>query len=73
MPGVLSASPGRHRAAPAGTGLSPIPQTDAYDTKSGLFAHVPRNATGKIEKPKLREIYCGESVVAQQNEIEVQP
>ena len=38
-----------------------------------IFAHVPRNATGKIEKPKLREIYCGESVVAQQNEIEVQP
>ncbi len=37
-----------------------------------IFAHVPRNATGKIEKPKLREIYCGESVVAQQNEIEVQ-
>ncbi len=38
-----------------------------------IFAHVPRNATGKIEKPKLRETYCGESVVAQQNEIEVQP
>ncbi|MBQ6232480.1 MAG: acyl--CoA ligase [Clostridia bacterium] len=37
-----------------------------------IFAHVPRNATGKIEKPKLREIYCGESVVAKQNEIEVQ-
>ncbi len=34
-----------------------------------IFADVPRNPTGKIEKPKLREIYCGESVVAQQNEI----
>ena len=34
-----------------------------------IFAEVPRNPTGKIEKPKLREIYCGESVVAQQNEI----
>lgn len=34
-----------------------------------IFAEVPRNATGKIEKPKLREIYCGKSVVAQQNEI----
>ncbi len=34
-----------------------------------IFASVPRNPTGKIEKPKLREIYCGESVVAQQNEI----
>ncbi len=34
-----------------------------------IFADVPRNPTGKIEKPKLRSIYCGESVVAQQNEI----
>jgi acyl-CoA synthetase (AMP-forming)/AMP-acid ligase II len=34
-----------------------------------IFADVPRNPTGKIEKPKLRRIYCGESVVAQQNEI----
>ena len=34
-----------------------------------IFAKVPRNPTGKIEKPKLRSIYCGESVVAQQNEI----
>ncbi len=34
-----------------------------------IFAKVPRNPTGKIEKPVLRRIYCGESVVAQQNEI----
>ncbi len=34
-----------------------------------IFADVPRNPTGKIEKPKLRNIYCGESVVAKQNEI----
>jgi len=34
-----------------------------------IFAEVPRNPTGKIEKPKLRKMYCGESVVAQQNEI----
>ena len=34
-----------------------------------IFADVPRNPTGKIEKPKLRQIYCGDSVVAQQNEI----
>lgn len=33
-----------------------------------IFAVVPRNPTGKIEKPRLREIYCGESVVAQQIE-----
>ena len=32
-----------------------------------IFADIPRNPTGKIEKPKLREIYCGESVVAKQN------
>lgn len=31
-----------------------------------IFAPVPRNPTGKIEKPKLREKYCGESVVAKQ-------
>lgn len=34
-----------------------------------IFATVPRNPTGKIEKPKLREMYCGESLVAQQIEI----
>ncbi len=32
-----------------------------------IFAEIPRNPTGKIEKPKLRKIYCGESVVATQN------
>lgn len=37
--------------------------------KQIIFADVPRNPTGKIEKPKLREIYCGRSVVAQQNEL----
>ena len=31
-----------------------------------IFADVPRNPTGKIEKPKLRAIYCGESLVAKQ-------
>ncbi len=31
-----------------------------------IFADVPRNPTGKIEKPKLRKIYCGESLVAAQ-------
>ena len=34
-----------------------------------IFAPVPRNATGKIEKPKLREIYCVEHLVAAQNGI----
>lgn len=34
-----------------------------------IFSDVPRNPTGKIEKPVLRKMYCGESVVAQQNEI----
>lgn len=33
-----------------------------------IFADVPRNPTGKIEKPKLREQYVGESLVAQQIE-----
>jgi len=31
-----------------------------------IFADVPRNPTGKIEKPKLRKIYCGESLVESQ-------
>ncbi|MDE6671237.1 MAG: acyl--CoA ligase [Ruminococcus sp.] len=31
-----------------------------------IFAEVPRNPTGKIEKPKLREIYCKEGLVASQ-------
>lgn len=34
--------------------------------KKIIFADVPRNPTGKIEKPKLREIYCGESLVESQ-------
>ena len=32
-----------------------------------IFAKVPRNATGKIEKPKLREQYCGVRLVEAQN------
>jgi acyl-CoA synthetase (AMP-forming)/AMP-acid ligase II len=28
-----------------------------------LFDNVPRNATGKIEKPRLRARYCGEAAV----------
>lgn len=31
-----------------------------------IFAKVPRNPTGKIEKPKLREIYCGGRLVEAQ-------
>ena len=31
-----------------------------------IFARVPRNPTGKIEKPKLREIYSGGSLVEAQ-------
>jgi len=34
-----------------------------------IFDKVPRNPTGKIEKPKLREKYCGGSLVAAQVEI----
>ncbi len=32
-----------------------------------IFAEVPRNPTGKIEKPKLREIYCHGRLVEEQN------
>ncbi len=31
-----------------------------------IFADIPRNPTGKIEKPKLRKMYCGDSLVAKQ-------
>ena len=34
-----------------------------------IFAHVPRNPTGKIEKPLLRKTYGGDNLVAKQNEI----
>ena len=33
-----------------------------------IFADIPRNPTGKIEKPVLRQRYCGTSVVAHQVE-----
>ena len=33
-----------------------------------IFAAVPRNPTGKIEKPKLREKYCGVRLVEAQNQ-----
>ncbi len=33
-----------------------------------IFADVPRNPTGKIEKPKLREMYGGKGLVAAQNQ-----
>ena len=34
-----------------------------------IFAEVPRNPTGKIEKPKLRKLYGADKLVAMQNEI----
>lgn len=33
-----------------------------------IFAQVLRNPTGKIDKPKLREIYCGAHLVERQNQ-----
>lgn len=32
-----------------------------------IFAEVPRNPTGKIEKPRLRKMYGADSLVAAQN------
>jgi len=32
-----------------------------------IFADVPRNATGKIEKPKLRKMYGADNLVAKEN------
>ena len=34
-----------------------------------IFADIPRNPTGKIEKPKLRKMYNVDSLVAKENEI----
>ncbi len=34
-----------------------------------IFADVPRNPTGKIEKPKLRKMYSAEGLVAKENEL----
>ena len=36
-----------------------------------IFADVPRNPTGKIEKPLLRRTYSSEYLVAQQNELPI--
>jgi acyl-CoA synthetase (AMP-forming)/AMP-acid ligase II len=35
-----------------------------------IFADVPRNPTGKIEKPKLRKRYCAENLVAKETGVE---
>lgn len=35
--------------------------------KEIIFADIPRNATGKIEKPKLRRLYGAEHLVAKEN------
>ncbi len=33
-----------------------------------IFADIPRNPTGKIEKPVLRKMYCVDNLVAQENQ-----
>ena len=33
-----------------------------------IFADVPRNATGKIEKPRLRQMYGVENLVEEENQ-----
>ena len=35
--------------------------------KKIIFAEIPRNATGKIEKPRLRKMYGVEHLIADQN------
>lgn len=36
--------------------------------KEIIFAEIPRNATGKIEKPKLRKMYGADNLVAKENQ-----
>ena len=38
--------------------------------KKIIFETIPRNATGKIEKPKLRKKYGADNLVAKENEVE---
>ena len=38
--------------------------------KKIIFETIPRNATGKIEKPKLRKMYGADNLVAKENEVE---
>ncbi|MCR5785823.1 MAG: acyl--CoA ligase [Eubacterium sp.] len=38
--------------------------------KTIIFETIPRNATGKIEKPKLRKKYGADNLVAKENEVE---
>ncbi len=35
--------------------------------KEIIFHEIPRNATGKIEKPRLRKMYGADQLVAQEN------
>ena len=36
--------------------------------KEIIFSEIPRNATGKIEKPKLLKMYGADRLVAQENQ-----
>ena len=36
--------------------------------KKIIFTEIPRNATGKIEKPKLRKMYGADNLVAKENQ-----
>ena len=35
--------------------------------KEIIFAEIPRNATGKIENPRLRKMYGADNLVAKEN------
>ena len=47
--------------------VSPLDLPRYKRTRKIIFAPVPRNPTGKIEKPKLRKMYGGEGLVDSQN------
>ena len=53
-----------------GVAVALYQSTCLFDENSKIiFAPVPRNPTGKIEKPKLRKMYGAAGLVAKQNEI----
>ena len=53
-----------HRGGDSATSARELPRYKR--PRRVIFAKVPRNPTGKIEKPVLRQIYCGGRLVEEQ-------
>ena len=65
--GVLAGCDGGDSSSKVpGTDTPNVPEVTSKQVKI-IFADVPRNPTGKIEKPKLRKRYCVENLVAKES------